>query len=197
MATKYSLLLVVLLMFLGQSSAMASGVSASTSPMTDEEKIEWLWIDTLNHRVLLMHQNKPFKIFEGAAFGLGGIGRKHGRGDKVTPRGFYRIGWANDHSKYRRFYGLSYPSINDANLAIVQKKISMKEYQAIIEAHQNGKVPPQDTALGGQVGIHGLGSKPLSVHQALNWTFGCIALTNQQIDELSKNIKLGTFVFIG
>jgi len=88
-------------------------------------------------------------------------------------------------------------AINDANLAIIQKKISMKEYQSIIEAHQNGKVPPQNTALGGQVGIHGLGSKSLSIHQAINWTFGCIALTNQQIDELSKNIKLGTFVFIG
>jgi len=45
--------------------------------------------------------------------------------------------------------------------------------------------------------IHGLGSKLLSIHQSVNWTFCCIALTNQQIDELSKNIKLGTFVFIG
>jgi len=190
-------LLLALSLSLNCEPLYADPAIASTQVMTEEEKAEWLWIDTLNHRVLLMHQNKPFKIFEGASFGSGGIGRKHGRGDKITPRGFYKIGWMNEHSKYRHFYGLTYPSINDANLAIIQKKISMKEYQAIVDAHQAGKVPPQDTALGGQVGIHGLGSKPLSIHQSVNWTFGCIALTNKQIDELAKNIKLGTFVFIG
>lgn len=139
---------------------------------------------------------QPVRVFEGAAFGLGGVGQKKSRGDKVTPKGAYRIGWENDKSQFRHFYGLTYPSIHDANLAIIQRRISIKEYQHIVSANQNNQIPPQNTALGGQVGIHGLGSRDLKKHQAINWTFGCIALTNKQIDEIAIYLKVGMVVVV-
>jgi L,D-peptidoglycan transpeptidase YkuD (ErfK/YbiS/YcfS/YnhG family) len=59
-----------------------------------------------------------------------------------------------------------------------------------------GQIPPQDTPLGGQIGIHGLGSADARVHEFFDWTHGCIALTNSQIDHLSQIVDTGTLVKI-
>ena len=59
-----------------------------------------------------------------------------------------------------------------------------------------GKTPPQDTPLGGQIGIHGIGNGDQDIHHNYNWTNGCIALTNEQIDQLGKWIKPGVLVNI-
>jgi L,D-peptidoglycan transpeptidase YkuD (ErfK/YbiS/YcfS/YnhG family) len=50
--------------------------------------------------------------------------------------------------------------------------------------------------LGGQIGIHGLGSGDIKVHEVFDWTHGCIALTNSQIDHLSQLVDTGTVVKI-
>jgi hypothetical protein len=59
-----------------------------------------------------------------------------------------------------------------------------------------GRLPPQNTALGGRIGLHGLGRGDPKVHQQFNWTNGCIALTNEQIDQLLTWVGKGTRVSI-
>ena len=63
-------------------------------------------------------------------------------------------------------------------------------------AHQLHQIPPQNTPLGGQIGIHGLGNADERIHKVFDWTHGCIALTNPQIDQLSQWIDTGTVVKI-
>ena len=78
-----------------------------------------------------------------------------------------------------------------------KRLINVDTYYKILKAEFRHSVPPQNTVLGGQIGIHGLGDKTnLSVHQNFNWTRGCIALTNEQIHSLDRLIKIGTKVYI-
>ncbi len=164
----------------------------------DPEYTQWIWVDTKHKKLHLMDKDKPLKVFNNAAFGQGGVGMKHKRGDKVTPKGVYTIGWNNDKSDFRKFFGLTYPSIEDAKNGLKRRLVNENEYQAIVKAHMEHKVPPQDTALGGAIGIHGLGTpiRRLVKHRISNWTEGCVALTNQQIDELAMYAKTGMFVVI-
>jgi L,D-peptidoglycan transpeptidase YkuD (ErfK/YbiS/YcfS/YnhG family) len=74
--------------------------------------------------------------------------------------------------------------------------IGQSTYNAIVDAEMAGQIPPQNTDLGGQIGIHGLGSASLSVHEEFDWTHGCIALTNDQIDRLSQYVEKGTLVTV-
>ena len=57
-----------------------------------------------------------------------------------------------------------------------------------------GVDPP--TTLGGLIGIHGIGKGDPRVHRDFNWTFGCVALTNEQIDQLRPWVRLGTRVVL-
>ena len=59
-----------------------------------------------------------------------------------------------------------------------------------------GQTPPQNTALGGYIGIHGLGNRDPAIHKKMNWTDGCIALTDEQIEQLAQWIDVGTRVVI-
>jgi murein L,D-transpeptidase YafK len=164
----------------------------------DPQESQWLWVDTKHKKVLLMGNDRLIKVFNNAAFGRGGVGLKRKRGDNVTPKGVYAIGWNNDKSDFRKFFGLTYPSIRDADIGLKHGLINEIEYQSIVKANLEHKVPPQNTALGGAVGIHGLGApiRRLKKHLISNWTEGCIALTNQQIDELAIYVKTGMLVVI-
>ena len=62
-----------------------------------------------------------------------------------------------------------------------------------------GRTPPQNTRLGGAIGIHGIGEETadkLHIHDNLDWTEGCIALRNAEINELRPFLGLGTRVVI-
>ena len=74
--------------------------------------------------------------------------------------------------------------------------ITEAQWQAIRRASAANRRPPQDTALGGYIGIHGTGDGDLRIHSEYNWTNGCIALTNEQIDRLLDWVRVGTPVEI-
>ncbi|MFI3180600.1 MAG: L,D-transpeptidase, partial [Methylococcales bacterium] len=97
---------------------------------------------------------------------------------------------------FKRFFGLTYPSVQDAEQAFDKGIINEGQYKRIVRAQELGQIPPQDTPLGGQIGIHGLGSADIRVHEVFDWTHGCIALTNSQIDHLSQLVDTGTVVKI-
>ena len=83
-----------------------------------------------------------------------------------------------------------------ADRALVDGRIDEAQWQAIRRADQAGEVPSQNTPLGGMIGIHGIGDGDRGVHRDFNWTNGCVALTNEEIDELLRWVKIGTPVEI-
>lgn len=169
-----------------------SGLSASAQADPDV----WLLVDTQKLNVEVKKGERTVAVLENIAIGRNGAGEKNHRGDDVTPLGNYRIGWINEKSAFRKFFGLTYPNVEHADSALKKGKIDEDTYHSIARAHDAGQIPPQNTDLGGQIGIHGLGSGSLSIHKSMNWTHGCIALTNDQIDELSRWIEKGTLVTV-
>ena len=131
--------------------------------------------------------------------GSGGPGDKRHRGDDKTPIGVYRIVKLKDNSKFFLFMLLNYPNVKDAFFGLKDRLINRTQFDEIIDALKQGKVPPQNTRLGGFIGIHGLGdvdAEKLSIHEHYNWTQGCIALTNAQIEDLRHYVTVGTEVVI-
>ena len=125
-------------------------------------------------------------------------GNKLRRGDKRTPVGRYTVREVRPSNSYHIFMHLDYPGMHDAIAAYDTGRIDAVEYNAFRMAHARGKMPPQDTLLGGQIGIHGLGKAELGSHHILyNWTKGCIAVDDSVIEELKKHyIVPGTVVTI-
>jgi murein L,D-transpeptidase YafK len=156
----------------------------------------WLLVDTSALTIEIKKGEKTLEVINDIAIGQGGAGFKMHRGDNITPYGIYRIGWIGEKSNFRRFFGLNYPSAEDAEKALQQGVINQATYDSIITAHRYHQVPPQNTPLGGRIGIHGLGRADAKIHKTMNWTHGCIALTNGQIDHLSQWVDTGTVVKI-
>ncbi len=156
----------------------------------------WLLVDTKAKKIEVKKGEETVETLDSIAIGRGGAGLKTHRGDNITPHGEYRIGWIGEKSTFRRFFGLTYPSVDDAENAFEKGVINESVYKRIVSAHQRNQIPPQDTPLGGQIGIHGLGSANARVHEVFDWTHGCIALTNAQIDHLSQIVDTGMLVKI-
>jgi murein L,D-transpeptidase YafK len=156
----------------------------------------WLLVDTDALKIEVKRGEQTIDIIDGIAIGQAGAGQKTHRGDNITPYGEYRIGWVGQQSSFHKFFGLNYPSIQDADHALRSGIIDHFTYGNIITAHRYNQVPPQNTVLGGRIGIHGLGRADEKIHRTMNWTHGCIALTNNQIDHLSRWVDTGTLVKI-
>ena len=126
-------------------------------------------------------------------------GAKRRRGDNRTPVGAYQVVDFNNDSKFFFFMLLNYPNTVDAWHGYRDQTISASEFRQIVTAIKNGAVPPQNTALGGFIGIHGVGEETgetLEIHESFNWTEGCIALTNDEMNELRQYVSYGTRVLI-
>jgi len=154
--------------------------------LSHAQETAWLLVDTQKKIIQVRQSEQILATFEHIAIGRKGASLKQQTGDDITPVGTYKITHKNNNSHFRKFFGLNYPSVHDAALALFSARISYADYQAIMLAHQNNLEPPQDTQLGGLIGIHGLGDGNQKVHGVFDWTRGCVALSNQQIDRLAK-----------
>lgn len=161
-----------------------------------EDNAIWLLVETAPHVLKVMEGNHELEVFEKIAIGRRGVGLFKERGDYKTPLGEYRIGWINEKSRYHKFFGFTYPNRENAERAFATGLIGPDTYRTILRTSVGATVPPQNTILGGQIGIHGLGRASRLVHQFFDWTQGCIAMTNEQIDRLSAWVKKGTLVVI-
>jgi murein L,D-transpeptidase YafK len=173
--------------------------SALTLPLASHgapTKEVWLRVDTQDATLTVMKGDKPLEIFSNIAIGRYGKTYFKKKGDHRTPLGRFTIAWIPAKSQYHRFLGLNYPDLERADRALVDKEITEAQWQAIRRATQANKRPPQDTPLGGFIGIHGTGDGDLKIHGQYNWTSGCIALTNEQIDRLASWVRVGTPVEI-
>jgi murein L,D-transpeptidase YafK len=160
-------------------------------------RLPWILVDTQALTLTVFSaENHVLAGFHNISIGSGGTAESHRRGDETTPLGVFHVAWIDRHSRYGTFYGLDYPSASIAHRAHAEGTISRAESDAIIKALQQHRIPPQNTPLGGRLGIHGIGRGDPKIHQALNWTDGCVALTNQQIRQLSRWVHIGTRVVI-
>ena len=150
-------------------------------------------------RILVVKQNNKIIKKYNIAHGRGGKGTKIRSGDNKTPTGTYRAIDFKTNSKFHFFIQLNYPNPLDAWRGYRNEVISAAEFKQIIQAYKRKTLPPQSTGLGGYIGIHGIGlmsAEKSRIHEAHNWTEGCIALRNEEVNELKKYIALGTKVVI-
>lgn len=161
----------------------------------DEEEV-WLQIDTQALILRVMRGQQPVKTYEDIAIGRFGTTENKRRLDGKTQLGEFHISLIKNTSTYHRFFGFDYPRLDQAERALERGDLPLDEFKAIHNAVRAHRVPPQNTALGGHLGIHGIGAGDPKIHESYNWTKGCIALTNSQIDELAQWVRLGVRVVI-
>lgn len=121
--------------------------------------------------------------------GLNPVPDKKRQGDHATPEGDFYVFTKNDKSAFYLSLGISYPNIEDAERGLREKMISRAQHDAIVRAIKRRVTPPQNTALGGDIYIHGNGASS-------DWTWGCVALENEDIRELFEAVPVGTTVTI-
>lgn len=115
-------------------------------------------------------------------FGLAPQEDKKMEGDRRTPEGSFKITAKRPHNKWQKFMALDYP--NAETLARFQQRLLRGEV-------------PRTARPGGGVGIHGTWPRDeFMIDRYSNWTNGCIALKNEDIDELYSYIPVGTPVSI-
>lgn len=114
---------------------------------------------------------------------------KQREGDLATPEGEFYICYKNPNSKYHRFLGISYPNAEDAARGLREGLITRSEYDAICDAIAQRRCPPWNTALGGEIGLHGPAPNK-------TWTHGCIAMGIEQIEFLYECLELGDTVLV-
>lgn len=118
---------------------------------------------------------------------------KEYQGDSRTPVGHYYIADKNADSRFHRFLGISYPNADDAERGYQHKLIDASQWADIFFANLRGDAPPYHTSLGGRVGIHGYGGRPFV---QVDWTEGCIAVSDEDIEFIYDHVPVGTAVII-
>jgi murein L,D-transpeptidase YafK len=119
----------------------------------------------------LLNQGKVLKTYR-VALGGDPIGPKARQGDHKTPEGTYVLDSRNAHSQFYKSIHISYPNARERTAA------------------RQKRVPP-----GGDVFVHGLpnGYRAIgAAHRLRDWTDGCIALTDEEIDEIWRAVSDGT-----
>jgi len=153
---------------------MSVGVASNLGAQS-ATKVDRIVVEKSKRTLTLIDGGKTVKTYKVA---LGGqpVGAKDRQGDHKTPEGIYSVDAKNQNSQFYKALRLSYP--NPADRANARKL---------------------GVSTGGDVEIHGLGSKwgwLGAKHRLTDWTDGCVALTNEEIDEIYPLINVGTTVEI-
>lgn len=139
-------------------------------------------------RLDLYSDGKLARVYK-IGLGLNPIPDKVRQGDRATPEGEFYVFTKNNRSAFYLSLGISYPNEEDAARGLRDKLISRAQHDAIVRAIKRKATPPQNTALGGDIYIHGNGASS-------DWTWGCVALENEHMKELFDAVPVGTPVII-
>jgi murein L,D-transpeptidase YafK len=147
----------------------------SPPPHAFKQRIDRIVIAKSAHTMILMSGASAIASYR-VAIGRGSLGAKQQTGDHRTPEGNYVIDTKRNHSRFYLALHLSYPNEFDR-----------------VQAQRLGVDP------GGAIEIHGL--PPVvawigSLHRSIDWTDGCVAVTNQQMREIWPAVTVGTPVEI-
>ena len=165
-------------------------------PADIEENERWVLVDTTDYKLVVYDGTLPLVTFNNIAIGRAGTTTTPQRGDLATPLGEFRIDRINGQSRFHLFFGLDYPTLRHADASFTAGVISREDYRKFLDGLVRYGRPPQNTALGGNIGIHGIGQGDAQLHRAANWTEGCVALEDAQMDVLSGLVGIGTRVII-
>lgn len=153
-------------------------ISLTLSPIHANAKllhVDAICIEKSKKKMHVYHKGVIQKSYD-VALGFSPKGAKEKEGDGKTPEGEYRICGKNPQSRYHKSLKISYPNAKDCE-----------------RAKKNG------CRLGGNIMIHGVknGFGFLGgLHTLKNWTLGCVAVTNEEIDEIFAATSVGTVVHI-
>jgi len=142
------------------------------SPCAAQPKAQFLLLEKSERRLSLFHEGALLRSYT-VALGANPIGHKQHEGDERTPEGVYFIDFKNPDSRFHRSLKISYPNRRDA-----------------ARAARMGMDP------GGLIMIHGLGTRFLWRHPTDDWTDGCIAVTNEEIEEIWDLVEEFTPILI-
>lgn len=120
-------------------------------------------------KMYLLHENRVLKAYD-IGLGFNPVGHKQFEGDGKTPEGTYYMTFKNPNSRYHLSLMVNYPNVND------------KAY-----AESQGKRP------GGDIFIHGGPRRPTSQK---DWTEGCIAVTDDEVEEIYSMVRVGTPIHV-
>ncbi len=137
--------------------------------------IDKILVDKSDRKLIVFSKGEQVKVYT-ISLGDDPIGHKEFEGDERTPEGIYEINDKNPGSGYHKNLGVSYPNNKD------------KEHAKLI-----GKSP------GGDIKIHGLRNGLGFInkfHRWFDWTNGCMALTDSEVDELYNAVPIGTLIEI-
>ena len=153
---------------MGAAAALSLGGCAQKSKFKTYKgpEVTYVVVNKEAREMFLFHNNKVLKSYK-IDLGFAPIGDKYYEGDGKTPEGYYTINRRNPDSKFHLSLGISYPNARDR-----------------AEAKALGKSP------GGDIFIHGK-SKPRR-RGAEDWTWGCIALTDGQMEDVYAMVRNGT-----
>lgn len=138
-------------------------------------EIDYIVVKKSDRKLLAYSKQKLLKTYQ-ISLGDSPIGHKKYEGDEKTPEGIYTVNTKNPNSGYHKNLGVSYPNAKD-----------------ITKAKLLGKRP------GGDIKIHGIRNHIGFIgkfQRFFDWTNGCMALTNTEVDELYAAVKIGTKIDI-
>ncbi len=147
--------------------------AASTLP--PKARADYIIIEKSKRRLTLISRGQVLKSYR-VSLGRRPVGPKLREGDDRTPEGIYRIDYRMHNSAYHLALHISYPNERDRK-----------------RARRQGVSP------GGNIMIHGIGSarpKVGDLHPLFDWTNGCIAVTDKEIEEIWRLTPVGTIVNI-
>lgn len=139
-------------------------------------------------KLLLFEGDRLVRTYH-VGLGLSPVGDKVRAGDRRTPEGDFYIFTKNSKSAFYLSLGVSYPNLTHAKRGLRDGLINQAQYDQIAAAIKQKKTPLQRTTLGGDIFIHGNGART-------DWTWGCVALENEDIKELFDAVGVGTPVAI-
>ena len=161
---------------------------------TDRPRLE---LPLESPRIVVRKADRRLDLYSGekllrsykAGLGFSPVADKLREGDGATPEGEFYVFVKNNRSAYYLSLGISYPNAEDADRGLRDGLINRAQHRAITEAISKKTAPPQYTRLGGLIYIHGHGARS-------DWTWGCVALENDDIRELFDAVTVGTPVTI-
>lgn len=155
--------------------ALLGVLALAASAPAEMGKADRILILKSERKLTLYREGRPLKTYL-VALGGSPVGDKQCQGDQRTPEGTYRIELKNRASRFHLSLRVSYPDTTDR-----------------AEARKRGCSP------GGDIMIHGLGKSFAylgKLHRTTDWTLGCVAVTNEEIEEIWAAVDVGTAVEI-
>jgi murein L,D-transpeptidase YafK len=193
----FRILFVISLILITSYSGIFAERSTKSIPSESTGERQKLSLPLKNPKIVVKKRDRQLFLFSDGkivrtyrvGLGLSPLGDKVRQGDRRTPEGDFYVFTKNNQSAYYLSLGVSYPNAAHAARGLRDGLITKGQYEAIMAALRAGKTPPQNTALGGDIYIHGNGA-------GSDWTWGCVALENDDVRELFNAVSVGTPVRI-